>query len=250
MNKIKQFKNKIKKKYLWRKYHDMAHYFCKGNGLEVGALCYPYLFNEDCKLKYADIFENSKLRKIIDDIPLDNLYHKELVDVDYVLEPPKFLLNNVSDNTFDFVYSSHVLEHTPNPISSLNDQLRVTKAGGIVYVAIPNKKNTFDKSRKITKSDVLINKFENVIFDHTVDEALDVIKNTDEHALYEPHKNNPLEFAKEIIKKKEGIHHFYTYDETNILEILIYLVKKNKAHIEYFSGLANRDIHFALRKNT
>ena len=61
-----------------------------------------------------------------------------MVDVDYVLEPPKFLLNNVSDNTFDFVYSSHVLEHTPNPISSLNDQLRVTKAGGIVYVAMPN----------------------------------------------------------------------------------------------------------------
>ena len=79
MNKIKQFKNKIKKKYLWRKYHDMAHYFCKGNGLEVGALCYPYLFNEDCKLKYADIFENSKLRKILKDIPLDNLYHNNKV---------------------------------------------------------------------------------------------------------------------------------------------------------------------------
>jgi ubiquinone/menaquinone biosynthesis C-methylase UbiE len=249
MNKIKQFKNKIKKKYLWRKYHDMAHYFCKGNGLEVGALCYPYLFNEDCKLKYADIFENSKLRKILDDIPLDNLYHKELVDIEYVLKPPKFLLDNVSDNTFDFVYSSHVLEHTPNPLSSLNDQLRVTKIGGIVYVVMPNKKNTYDKTRQVTKSDVLIDKFENGIFDHTVDEALDVIKNTNEHALYEPHKKNPLEYAKEIIKKKEGIHHFYTYDETNILEILIYLVKKNKAHIEYFSGLIDRDIHFALRKN-
>ena len=46
MRKIKKLKNKIKKKYLWRKYHDMAHYFCKGNGLEVGALCYPYLFND------------------------------------------------------------------------------------------------------------------------------------------------------------------------------------------------------------
>lgn len=249
MSNIKQFKNKLKKKYLWRKYHDMAHYFCKGEGLEVGALCYPYLFNKDCKIKYADIFENSKLRKILKDIPLDNLYHKELVDVEYILKPPKFLLNFVKDNTFNFVYSSHVLEHTPNPISVLNDQLRITKPGGIVYVAMPNKKNTYDRTRKVTSSNILINKFENNVFDHTIEEALDVVKNTDTHALYEPHKNNPLEYAKEIIKKKEGIHHFHTFDETNVLEILIYLVSKNQAHIEYFSGLENRDIHFALRKN-
>ena len=78
---------------------------------------------------------------------------------------------------------------------------------------------------------------------------MDVIKNTDSHALYEPHKDNPLEYAKEIIKKKEGIHHFHTFDETNVLEILLYLVKKKNAYIEYFSGLENRDIHFALRKN-
>ncbi len=39
------------------------------------------------------------------------------------------------------------------------------------------------------------------------------------------------------------------FDETNVLEMLIYLVKKKNAYIEYFSGLENRDIHFALRKN-
>ena len=58
-----------------------------------------------------------------------------------------------------------------------------------------------------------------------------------------------LEYAREIIKKKEGIHHFHTFDETNIIEILIYLVKKCEANIEYFSGFKNRDLHFALRKN-
>ena len=51
------------------------------------------------------------------------------------------------------------------------------------------------------------------------------------------------------ILKKEGIHHFHTFDETNTLEILIYLVKKNGANIEYFSGFQERDIHFAIRKN-
>ena len=63
-----------------------------------------------------------------------------MVDVEFILKPPKFLLESVSENTFDFVYSSHVIEHTPNPISALNDQLRVTKPGGMIYAVMPNKK--------------------------------------------------------------------------------------------------------------
>ena len=87
MNKFKQFKNKIKKKYLWRKYHDMAHYFCKGKGLEVGAMCYPYLFNSDCQLKYADIFEISELRRIFNEIPLENFIQKILFTQIMYLNP-------------------------------------------------------------------------------------------------------------------------------------------------------------------
>ena len=248
MSLIKQFKNKLKKKYLWRKYNDMAHYFCKGNGLEIGALCYPYLFNNDCELKYADIFENTELRNIIENIPLENLYDKKLVKIDYILKPPKYSLDAINDREFNFVYSSHVLEHTPNPIFALNEQLRVIKPNGIVYGVLPNKKYTYDRLRKVTPAKDLIKKYENQIFDHTVDEALDVVKNTENHALYELHKDNALEYAKEIIRKKEGIHHFHTFDETNILEILLYLVKQNNFIIEYFSGFNNRDLHFALRK--
>ena len=226
----------------------MAHYFCKGSGLEVGAMCYPYLFNSDCKMKYADIFDNNELRRLYDEIPLENLYSEDLVRTDYVLKAPKYLFEVIESNTFDFVYSSHSLEHTPNPISALNDQIRITKPGGIIYSVIPNKKNTYDRLRKTTPPSILINKFEKNIYEHSIDEAIDVVKNTDSHAIYEPYKKNPLNFAKEIIRKKEGIHHFHTFDETNTLEILIYLVKKNSAYIEYFSGFQERDIHFALRK--
>ncbi len=180
----------------------MAHYFCKGVGLEIGALCYPYLFNKDCKLKYADIFENSKLRNILDDIPSENLYHKKLVELDYILKPPKFFLEDIEDNKFDFVYSSHVIEHTPNPIAAINEQLRIVNKNGIVYAVLPNKRYTYDRLRKVTPAKDLIKKFENQIFDHTVEEALDVVKNSDTHKLYELHKEDALEYAKEIIKKK------------------------------------------------
>jgi len=98
VTKFKQLKNKLKKKFLWRKYHDMAHYFCKGKGLEVGAMCYPYLFNSDCQLKYADIFENNELRRILNEIPLEKLYAEDLVQTDYLLKPPKYLFENIKND--------------------------------------------------------------------------------------------------------------------------------------------------------
>ena len=46
----------------------MAHYFCKGKGLEVGAMYYHICLILTAKLKYADIFENSELRRIFNEI--------------------------------------------------------------------------------------------------------------------------------------------------------------------------------------
>jgi|TARA_B110000881_G_C18570393_1_gene515218 SAM-dependent methyltransferase len=248
MFKLKQFKNKIKKKYLWRKCHDMAYFFCKGRGLEVGALSSPYTFNTDCKLEYADIYDNDKLREILKKIPYDNLYKNKLVKVKHILKPPKYFFDDIENETFEFVYSSHSLEHTSNPIATLTEQLRITKSNGIVYTVIPNKKNTYDRLRKVTPSNHLIKKFENDIYDHTVEEAMDVIKNSDNHELYNIHKKRAEEYAKEMIEKKEGIHHYHTFDETNTMEMVIYITKKNNAYLEYFSGFQERDIHFAIRK--
>jgi SAM-dependent methyltransferase len=248
MSKLKQFKNKIKKKYLWRKYHDMAYFFCKGRGLEVGALSSPYIFNADCKLEYADIYDNDKLREILNKIPLENLYKNKLVKVKHILKPPKYFFDDIENETFDFVYSSHSLEHSPNPVATLTEQLRITKSNGIIYSVIPNKKNTYDRFRKVTPCVDLIKKFENNIFEHTLEEAIDVIKNSDNHELYNKNKKRAEEYAKEMITNKEGIHHYHTFDETNTMEMIIYITKKNNSYLEYFSGFQERDIHFVIRK--
>ena len=128
-------------------------------------------------------------------IPSENLYDKKLVELDYILKPPKFFLEDIEDNKFDFVYSSQVLEHTPNPIAAIIEQLRIVNKNGIVYAVLPNKRYTYDRLRKITPAKDLIKKFENQIFDHTVEEALDVVENSDSHKLYELHKENALEYA-------------------------------------------------------
>jgi len=41
------------------------------------------------------------------------------------------------DNIFDVVFCSHVIEHTENPLLSLKEVLRVTKADGVAEVCTP-----------------------------------------------------------------------------------------------------------------
>lgn len=47
-------------------------------------------------------------------------------------------LNGVSDNSFDFVYSSHCLEHMQDPVIALKHWLRVLKPGGYLVVTVPD----------------------------------------------------------------------------------------------------------------
>ncbi|MEI8051566.1 MAG: class I SAM-dependent methyltransferase [Actinomycetes bacterium] len=40
-----------------------------------------------------------------------------------------------ADNTFDLAFSSNVLEHVPDPLSFIEESIRVTKPGGFVYIS-------------------------------------------------------------------------------------------------------------------
>ena len=43
-----------------------------------------------------------------------------------------------ADNTFDIVFSTEVIEHTPNPIASVYEMVRVLKPNGYLSLSTPN----------------------------------------------------------------------------------------------------------------
>lgn len=45
---------------------------------------------------------------------------------------------SIPDNWYDFVYSSHCLEHMKNPIEALRNWVRICKPGGYIFVTIPD----------------------------------------------------------------------------------------------------------------
>lgn len=62
----------------------------------------------------------------------------------------------IKDSSIDFVISSHVIEHFPDPIKALKEWHRVVKHDGLLYVVAPHKERTFDKERERTPLGELI----------------------------------------------------------------------------------------------
>ena len=62
----------------------------------------------------------------------------------------------VGDESQDFVISSHVLEHFPDPIKALREWYRVIRKGGYIYMIVPHKDRTFDSPRPRTTLQELI----------------------------------------------------------------------------------------------
>ena len=69
-------------------------------------------------------------------------------------------LSDISDNQYDFLLSSHNLEHLANPIKGLKEWQRVVKAGGHLVIVLPHYARTFDHRRVPTTVQHMIEDYE------------------------------------------------------------------------------------------
>jgi SAM-dependent methyltransferase len=58
------------------------------------------------------------------------------------------------DNSYDFVFSSHVIEHFPDPLKALHEWVRVARR--YVVVIAPHRDRTFDSDRPLSTVDELL----------------------------------------------------------------------------------------------
>jgi len=69
-------------------------------------------------------------------------------------------LDQVDDSTYDFVLSSHNLEHFANPVKALMEWRRVLKPGGALILVLPYYRDIFDHQRKPTSVEHMLDDFE------------------------------------------------------------------------------------------
>jgi len=144
----------------------------RGEGIEIGALNYPLWVHEDAHVRYVDRLPVEEQRR-----HYPELADKPLAPVDLLATADD--LTNIGDSSLDFVIANHLVEHLEDPIAGLLEFQRVLKPGGVVYLALPDQRRTFDRNRELTSVEHLVREHEEGAAasrrDHYLDWAQNVV---------------------------------------------------------------------------
>jgi predicted SAM-dependent methyltransferase len=156
--------------------HDVA--LEKANGLEIGALNNPTPLPSSMNIEYVDYAPTEVLRQYPH---LNESERKNVVHVSHVWAGTGSLQDICKKNDYDFIIACQVIEHIPNVLGWLQGLFDVLRPGGVLNLAIPDRRFTFDILRKpstlgeMVEAYLLQYKKPSIrqVFDHTY-HALDV----------------------------------------------------------------------------
>jgi len=184
---------------------DLIFKYLKGRGLEIGACDKPAPTPQGLLVTY------------VDHVPLDELkrqYHmvEFKQDLHYVIDNAE-KLTTFPENSQDFIISSHVLEHCQDTIGTIKNWLRVVRSGGYLWIALPEKTETFDKDRQVTS-------FEHLELDHLMGPERSAEEHYREYfSLVDGNKGEELETRiKHAVENNVNIH-FHVFSEASTKEL-------------------------------
>ena len=149
-------------------------------GLEIGPSFSPLCpKKEGYRIKIIDHMNREMLiEKYKDNINV-NKFLSNIEEVDYVWngEPYEELVG--ANNKFSYIIASHVIEHSVDLLNFLNGCTNILIDGGVISLAIPDKRFTFDCFREITSiREVINNNLVNCDKKHSLGTYIDNVLNT------------------------------------------------------------------------
>jgi predicted SAM-dependent methyltransferase len=121
----------------------LADQYLTGTGLEIGPLHLPLRVPSSATVRYVDRFGIRELREHYPELDVYDIVEPDIIDDGETLP-------SVPDGSVDFVIANHMIEHCEDPIGTLKTFLRVLKPGGVIYMAVPDRRFTFDHDRQVT----------------------------------------------------------------------------------------------------
>lgn len=128
-------------------------------------------------------------------------------------------LSSLKDESYDFVLSSHVLEHIANPIKALKEWDRVIVKGGYLFCVVPDMRYTYDRKRPLTEFNHILQDYlnntsedDNTHFEEVI-QLHDLRKDSTVNS-FEEHQSRTLDnFTTRIC-------HHHTFDENLLKDML------------------------------
>jgi SAM-dependent methyltransferase len=128
-------------------------------------------------------------------------------------------LHGLPDCAFDFVLSSHNLEHIANPVKALLEWKRVMKSGGSLILILPNYRFTFDHRRAPTTVAHMRDDYEKGVDETDLTHLPEILQLHD--LSLDPQSGTAEQFRERSLKNFENrcLHH-HVFNEHNSRELL------------------------------
>ncbi|RJP20405.1 MAG: class I SAM-dependent methyltransferase [Candidatus Abyssobacteria bacterium SURF_5] len=193
----------------------------RGRGIEIGAHDLPI---EGIRPIYVDrFFEFAHAKCLVDAIS------------DASILPFK-------DDSLDYIASSHLLEHLANPIRALVEWNRIVRAGGIVYLVVPDRRFTFDRFRERTPLSHLISDFERATTDCDPTHIDDFVTRADFQQMRPDLRSADIPRAREEYRRscENDIRagrpiniHFHVFEKEDVVDLMEYLKHYEKTKLDW-----------------
>lgn len=131
----------------------IASRYLVGTGIEIGPLHQPLEAPPQATVRYVDRMHVEELKQHYPELSAYNLVEPDIIDDGEIL-------SSIADNSVDFVIANHMIEHCQNPLGTLENFLRVLKPNGILYMAVPDKREIFDRDRPITPLEHIVRDYQ------------------------------------------------------------------------------------------
>lgn len=205
----------------------LAKKFLRGSGIEVGALHSPLWVPDDASVRYVDRMSVEDLRRQYPELNQLPLVKIDIIDNGETLE-------SIPAASQDFLIANHFLEHTQDPIGTLKHHLAVLKTGGILYLAVPDKRWTFDVKRPETT-------LQHLIDDHERGPKHSYDAHLREYAeLVDDLSGEELEARIKFLKETNYSIHFHVWTDRGFRELLDHMKGQVGLQFEILDFETNR----------
>jgi SAM-dependent methyltransferase len=211
--------------------------YLRGEGIEIGALHNPLPLPETAHVRYVDRCSVEDLRKHYAELREAPLVHVDVID-------DGERLSQFGDGSLDFVIANHFLEHCQDPIRAVSNMLRVLKANGILYLALPDKRHTFDAGRPVTP-------LEHLWRDYDEGSQWSKRQHFEEWVRCVEKPSSEAQFSETVerlISTDYSIH-FHVWTQTEMFELLLSMRSRLKLSLDFELALkSGHECIFAIRK--